>query len=70
MRRNMNNNFMIDPFHRFIDINNNQFNYEKIINKIDRLEKNIRILENRINILEKKEKQFSNNDEPTDMYMI
>ena len=48
---------------------NEQKNYEKLINKIERLEKSIRILENRINKIEK----IDNNpipDEPTDMYMI
>lgn len=60
-----------NPFNQFHNIDyNNEF--EKLINKIDRLEKSIRILENRVNKLENKKEnnnQF-HNDEPTDMYMI
>ena len=52
-----------------IDYNNE---FEKLINKIDRLEKSIRILENRVNKLENKKENNNQfyNDEPTDMYMI
>ncbi len=50
------------------EINND---YERIINKIDRLEKNIKILENRVNNLEKNQSipKYSK-DDPTDMYII
>ena len=44
--------------------------YEKLINKIDRLEKDIRILENRLNNLERLDKKEELDDEPTDKYMI
>ena len=65
-----NNGFIFNPFQEYMDIRNNQLNLEKLFNKIDRLEKNIRILENRINILEKKEPQLLVNDDPIDKYMI
>lgn len=43
----------------------------EIINKIEKLEKDIKILENRINELEKKSKKKQIfEEEPTDMYMI
>ena len=62
----MNNGLMFDPFRglpNFHDIN-------KLIDKIERLEKNIRILENRVNILENKETKPVKQEEATDMYMI
>ena len=58
-----------NPFNTF----QNQFqneDYDKLINKINRLEKNIRILENRINKLEKEDNKVITQNEPTDMYMI
>ena len=71
MRRTMNNNgFVFNPFYRYQNINDNQIEYDKLLNKIERLEKNIRILENRVNLLEKKESKIITNEEPTDMYMI
>ena len=45
-------------------------NYEKLINKIDRLEKNLRILETRINKLERIDNKQAILEEPSDMYMI
>ena len=67
----MNNNGLIfNPFPGFQRINDNQNDYDKLLNKIERIEKNIRILENRVNIIEKKESPIMTNDEPTDMYMI
>ena len=59
-----------NPFLRFQNISEDQSNYEKITNKLERLEKSIRILENRMNKLEKKEIKDTIYDEPTDMYMI
>ena len=66
-----NSNPFFNPFFNYQQFELNQENMDKIYNKLERIEKNIRILENRINILEKKE--TNNNlihDEPTDMYMI
>ena len=57
------------PFNPFINIPNYP-DINKLINKIDRLEKNIRILENRVNLLENKEIKPNKKEEPTDMYMI
>lgn len=66
----MNNQMpFFNPFLGFQN-NDNQNNYDKLVNKIERLEKDIRILENRINKLENKDKKIVNQDEPTDMYMI
>ena len=65
-----NSGLFFNPFRGFQNNIDNQDNYIKLINKIERLEKNIRILENRINILEKKESPIIENTEPTDMYMI
>lgn len=64
------------PFFMPIDPKMNNFNddkFEKIVNKINRLEKNIRILDNRLSILESKnnkENKVNQNDDPTDMYII
>lgn len=60
------------------NINNHMLNYnntphmdiEKIMYKINRLEKNIRILENRIMKLENSNNTNLFNDDPTDMYII
>ncbi len=60
------NNMIYNPFFRF----QNNIDIERIINKIERLEKDIRILENRINELEKKEVIIKAKEEPSDMYMI
>lgn len=52
---------------------NNNFDIEKIINKLNRLEKSIRILENRISQLEGNHNTNDKNyyqDDPTDMYII
>lgn len=59
------------------DINNNFNNLpntpnienEKILYKLNRLEKNIKILENRLSKLESTNNDFFK-DDPTDMYMI
>lgn len=59
-----------NPFMAFQNMQNDQNNYEKLINKIDRLEKSIRVLENRILKLEKKDAKTYFQEEPTDMYMI
>ena len=59
-----------NPFTRFQNINEDNNNYTRIINKLERLEKNIRILENKVNKLEKKEEKDIIQNEPTDMYMI
>jgi len=58
-----------NPFNNFYNINNEE--YEKLINKLERLEKNINILDAKIKELEKK----NNSDdyaieESTDMYII
>lgn len=50
--------------------NNTNFDIEKIINKINRLEKNLRILENRVINLEMNKNNNYFNDDPTDMYMV
>lgn len=57
----------INPFR---PLDNNQNNDEKLINKIERLEKSIRIIENRLNKLENNNIKPSITNEPTDMYMI
>ena len=54
----------------FINNQDNLLLNEKINNRLTRLEKEIRILENRLNNLENKEKVITKQDEPTDMYMI
>ena len=64
------NNPFFNPFIGFQNYEQNEINYEKLLNKIDRLEKSIRILENQINKQEKKENNKSISNEPTDMYMI
>jgi len=59
-------------------INNHMLNYnntpnmdiEKIMYKINRLEKNIRILENRITKLESNNNNNLFKDDPTDMYIV
>jgi len=43
---------------------------EKIMYKINRLEKNIRILENRITKLESNNNNNLFKDDPTDMYIV
>ena len=60
-------------FNPFLEFQcNEQYNnyYEKIINKIDQLEKNIQILETKINKLVDKDNKENIPDEPADMYMI
>ena len=52
---------------------NSNLDLEKIINKINRLEKQIRILENRVTRLENNNVNNDKNyyqDDPTDMYII
>ena len=52
---------------------NNNIDLEKLLNKINRLEKNIRILEKRITQLEGNQTNNDKNyyqDDPTDMYII
>ena len=66
----MNNGLVFNPFMGFQNYQENNIDLEKLINKLERLEKDIRILENRLNILEKKEKKIEINEEPGDMYMI
>ena len=66
----MNNGFMFNPIPGFYNDQNIIINYNKLINKIERLEKDIRILENRLNIIEKKEIKSSSQEEISDMYMI
>ena len=56
-------------FNPFISIPDYQINYDKIINHLSKLEKDIKDLDNRISILEQT-KTTSNQEEPTDMYMI
>ena len=63
------NNEIFNPY-AFFNYQNNLRNNEIILSKLERLEKDIRILENRLNILEKKEIEAKPNDKPTDMYMI
>ncbi len=60
----------IYPYNNFNDINQNDL--ERIINKLERLEKNIRILDNRLTNIEKKYKADNQdlNDNSNDMYII
>ena len=61
-----------NPYNNQINEKTN-FDIEKIINKLNRLEKNIRILENRITKLEgatKNNEKIYYQDDPTDMYII
>ena len=63
------------PFNNFPNLNNNTNNeeYERLMNKIERLEKNIRILDTRVKKIEQKYNANNIdylNDEPTDMYII
>ena len=66
----MNNGLVFNPYFGFQNYQDILKTNEKLISKMERLEKNIRILENRINILEKKETKIISSDEPGDMYMI
>ena len=55
------------------NMKDNNLDIERIINKINRLEKHIRILENRMSKLENNIPNNNNNyfqDDPTDMYII
>lgn len=60
---NINNNFPNYP-------NTPNIELEKILYKINRLEKNIRILENRLSKLETTNNNNLFKDDPTDMYII
>lgn len=66
----MNNGLVFNPYFGFQNYQDILKTNEKLISKMERLEKSIRILENRINILEKKETKIISSDEPGDMYMI
>lgn len=68
----MNNQIpFFNPFNQIPVQSFNQNELEKLTNKIDRLEKNLRILENRVNKLEKKDdNNHYYNEDPSDMYMI
>lgn len=55
-------------FNPFIPYQNINIDNDKLINKIDRLEKEIRIIENRLNNIEKNKKV--KRDDESDMYMI
>lgn len=66
----MNNGFMFNPIPEFYNNQNLLINYNKLINKVERLEKDIRILENRLNIIEKKDIKLNPQEELSDMYMI
>ena len=59
-----------NPFIGFQNYEQNQNNYEKLINKINRLEKDLRILENRINKIERIDNKQISVEKPTDMYML
>ena len=63
-----NSNSFFYPFNGFQGYEQTINNYEKIIDKINRMEKAIQILENKVDKLEKR--NTDNQDEPTDMYMI
>lgn len=55
------------------NMKDNNLDIERIINKINRLEKQIRILENRVTKLENTIQNNDKNyyqDDPTDMYII
>ena len=73
----MNNGIpFFNPYNNFQvpnNINNhiNRDDYERLTNKIERLEKNIRIIDNRLKKLEKTNNNNDYfNDEPTDMYIL
>jgi len=57
-------------FYPFAGLEQKDNNYDKLINKIERLEKNLRVIENRLNKLENNDKNKVIINEPTDMYMI
>lgn len=59
-----------NQFHNYNNHPDTDIDIEKIINKLNRLEKNIRILENRITKLEMNNKNNLFNDDPTDMYIV
>lgn len=59
-----------NPFQGFMNYEKDQDNYDRLINKINRLEKDLRILENRLNKIEKIDNKPSTNSMPTDMYML
>ncbi len=66
--------YFMNPQDNFNNPNNynNGFNIEldKIMNKLNRLEKNVRILENRIIKLETNKNNNLFNDDLTDMYIV
>ena len=69
----MNNQMpFFNSFNNYPIPNINPNEYEKLTNKIERLEKNIRILENRLIKLEKNTNHTKDyyDEEPTDMYII
>ena len=57
------------PLDGFQNYDQNQ-NNDRLLNKLDRLEKSIRILENRVSKLENRDNKNIIQNEPTDMYMI
>ena len=59
-----------NPFMGFQNYEQNEINYDKLTNKVNRLEKELRIMENRLNKLEKVDNKPNIKEEPTDMYMI
>ena len=64
-------NNQIPYFMPIPNINNQNINIEHLLNKINMLEKDVKILENRINKLENnKEINKDYYDDPKDMYII
>ena len=65
-------NYGIPYLYPFPLMNNNENDFDKIINKLERLEKNLRIIDNRLNKLEKDYKINNNivKDTSNDMYII
>lgn len=69
----MNNiNPFLYPYNGFQMNNYDQNEIERIINKLERIEKDIRIIDNRLNKLENNYKPSNNtiNDISSDMYII
>ena len=66
----MNNQMPYDNYYMGMNIPNNMPNFERINNRITRLEKQIKILENRLNRLTNNNYQHNDYDDNDNMYML
>ena len=66
----MNNQIPYDNYYMGMNIPNNIFNIEKMNNRITRLERQIKILENRLNNLTNNNYHHNDYDDNDNMYML